>query len=153
MINNINLGNRSEIHLNGPDGHSISSAVSNAENTEDENPENTISITQQDFYGMIENSDQPSGSFEVTYNNEACTMIYFRVGETGYTIIGLVPNSELFAAVQDISNLTISLTILASFIALFLGLFMSNSMGRTITRIIDAARQAAMGDLTVNPVS
>ena len=30
---------------------------------------------------------------------------------------------------------------------------MSNSMGRTITRIIDAARQAAMGDLTVNPVS
>jgi methyl-accepting chemotaxis protein len=153
LINNINLGNRSEIHLIGPDGHSISSAVSNDENTEDENPENTISITQQDFYGMIENSDQPSGSFEVTYNNEACTMIYFRVGETGYTIIGLVPNSELFAAVQDISNLTISLTILASFIALFLGLFMSNSMGRTITRIIDAARQAAMGDLTVNPVS
>jgi methyl-accepting chemotaxis protein len=80
-------------------------------------------------------------------------MIYFKVGNTGYTILGLIPNSELFAATKDIASLTLGLVILASFVALFLGLYMSSSMGRTINRIIGAAEQAAMGDLTVNPVS
>ncbi|NLX69776.1 MAG: methyl-accepting chemotaxis protein [Clostridiales bacterium] len=181
LVKNVQLTENSEIHLIGPDGYTISSISANDMNTQagnaeqnsddtdtdgtdteqngedaeqnDDNTEQNTGITQESFFQIIESSKEPSGTHQVTHNGEECTMIYFKVGNTGYTILGLIPNSELFAATKDIASLTLGLVILASFVALFLGLYMSSSMGRTINRIIGAAEQAAMGDLTVNPVS
>lgn len=151
ILKKANLGSRSEIHLIGPDGHALSSETGEQIN-EDESV--TIhNITEHDFYQEIMSSEEPAGYKEVDHHGEKWLMIYNRVGETGYTLIGLIPNSVLLAATQEIARTTIMLMVFACIFALIVGLYMSNSMGRTIVRIINAAEKVAMGDLTVNPVS
>jgi len=151
ILKNAKLGSRSEIHLIGPDGYALSSET--GEQIDEDESVTTHSVTEHDFYQEIISSEEPAGYKEVDHNGEKWLMIYNRVGETGYTLIGLIPNSVLFAATQQIASTTIRLIVLAGIIAFVIGLYMANSMGRTIKRIIDSAEKVAMGDLTVNPVS
>nr|PZN11044.1 MAG: methyl-accepting chemotaxis protein [Caldicoprobacter oshimai] len=151
ILKNVNLGSRGEIHLISPDGHALSSET--GEQIDEDEAVATHNITEHDFYQEIISSEEPAGYKEVTHHGQKWLMIYNRVGETGYTLVGLIPNSVLFAATQEIARTTIMLMVFACIFALIVGLYMSNSMGRTIARIINAAEKVAMGDLTVNPVS
>lgn len=151
ILRNVNLGSRSEIHLISPDGYALNSEI--GEQIEEDESVSSHSITEHDFYQDIISSEEPSGYKEVDHHGEKWLMIYNKVGETGYTLVGLIPNSVLLAATQNIARTTIMLMIFACIVALITGLYMSGTMGRTIGRIISAAEKVAMGDLTVNLVS
>lgn len=151
ILKNAKLGSRGEIHLIGPDGHTLSSET--GEQINEEESVTTHKITEHDFYQDIISSEEPAGYKEVDHHGQKWLMIYNRIGKTGYTLVGLIPNSVLLAATYGIARTTILLMAFACIFALIVGLYMSNSMGRTIVRIINAAEKVAMGDLTVNPVS
>lgn len=151
VLKNVRLGSRSEVHLISPDGRALSSET--GEHIDEKESVGTHSITGHEFYQEIASSEEPSGYKEVEHHGQKWLMIYNRVRDTGYTLIGLIPNYVLLSATQDIARTTVILMVFACAVALIIGLYMSNSMGRTIRRIINAAEQAAMGDLTVNPVS
>jgi len=152
LLENVNLGPRSEVYLVSPDGRVITSETSR-QTAQDNQSEHGRSIIEYDFYETIQSSDKHNDYFEADHLGEKWLTVYNRVGETGYTLVGLIPTSVLLAAAQDIAKSTIILMGIACIFALIVGLYMSNSMGRNIKRIINAAEQAAMGDLTANPVS
>ncbi len=141
FLDGMNLGKGGEVHL-------VSSDKADFANNGTDNK--SVLIANQEFYdGIISNQNQ-NGSSEVNYKGEPYLMTYSRIGDTGYTIIGLIPTSELNASSKQIISTTIIFVILAVLIASGIGMLMANSMSRTINSIIKASGQAASGDLTVN---
>jgi methyl-accepting chemotaxis protein len=144
FLDGMNLGKGGEVHLVSPDKADFA-------NNGTDNKSGLIA--NQKFYNDIISSKNENGSSEVNYKGELYLMTYSRIGDSGYTIIGLIPTSELNASAKQIISTTVIFVILAVIIASGIGIFMANSMSRTINRIIKASGQAASGDLTVNLVS
>lgn len=132
-------GSKQLIHFVGYDGR----VITNGKTVEDSN------LVNQEFYKKIQESKEVTGSDDVNYNGTAYLMTYYKVGESGYTLIGMLPQSELTAAAQSIVLTTVIIILIAVIIAFLIGYFMANSMSRTINRIINASGRAASGDLTV----
>ena len=142
MLDNINLGEKSEIHLISPDSRDLTNQLEKASD-----------ITGQDFYKNLATSENIEGSDNVAYNGTNYLMAYTKIGDTGYSLVGMIPDSELNASANRILLTTVIFIILAVIIAMLIGFIMSNSMSRTISRLISAAGSAASGDLTANPRS
>ena len=133
-------GKKQLIHFVGPDGR----VITNGQTVENSD------ITKQKFYTDILNNTEPKGSMDnVKYNGTTYLTTYYKVGTSGYTLIGMLPQSELTAAANGIVLTTIIIIVLAVVIAFLIGYLMANSMSRTINRIIKASGKAASGDLTV----
>ncbi|HHV98563.1 MAG TPA: methyl-accepting chemotaxis protein [Clostridiaceae bacterium] len=149
LLQEINLGEGSEIHLISPD---YTKDISIARNKDDQGKDtiiqNASQITDKDFFEKITSSSDVVGSFTVDYNNTQYLLSYKKL-DTGFIMTGLIPISDLVGAADSIKHITIMLVILASLVALTSGYMMASSMGRTINRIIRAAEKAASGDLTV----
>ena len=144
ILNNIKLGENCEIHLISPDNKDLTNEILHGE---------PLDIAGQSFYKNLVTSKEMEGSDNVNYNGTNYLMSYSKVGDTGYTLIGMIPASELNTSARNIIWTTIIFVVLAVLIALLIGLFMSNSMSRTIKRLINTASRAASGDLTSSPVS
>ncbi len=132
-------GSKQLIHFVGPDGRVITNGKT-AENSD---------LVNQAFYKKILESKEVSGSDDINYNGTEYLMTYYKVGESGYTLIGMLPQSELTAAAQSIVLTTVIMILIGVIIAFLIGYLMANSMSRTINRIINASGKAASGDLTV----
>lgn len=141
FLDGMNLGNGGEVHLVSPDKADF--ANNGTDNT-------SVQIANQKFYNDIISNKNENGSSEVDYKGELYLMTYSKIGNSGYTIIGLIPTSELNVSAKQIIRTTAIFIILAVLIASGIGMLMANSMSRTINRIIRASGQAASGDLTVN---
>jgi methyl-accepting chemotaxis protein len=144
FLDGMNLGKGGEIHL-------VSSDKTDFANNGTDNK--GVSIANEKFYKDIISNQNENGSSEVNYKGELYLMTYSRIGNSGYTIIGLIPTSELNASSKQIISITVIFIILAVLIAAGIGMLMANSMSRTINGIIKASGQAASGDLTVNLLS
>lgn len=144
FLDGMNLGKGGEVHLVSPDKADF------ANNGTDNK---SVFIANQEFYNDIISNQNENGSSEVNYKGELYLMTYSKIGASGYTIIGLIPTSELNASAKQIIRTTVIFIILAVLIASGIGMLMANSMSRTINRIIEASGQAASGDLTVNLLS
>lgn len=110
----------------------------------------TSTITEQAFYQNLVSSKEITGSEMVSLEGTEYLMTYYKIGETGNVLLGLVPYASLTAASRAIVFSTVILVVIAVAIAFTVGILISNSMSRTINRIIKAAGQAASGDLTVS---
>ncbi len=141
FLDGMNLGKGGEVHLVSPDKADF--ANSGTDNK-------SALIADQKFYNDIISNQNGNGSSEVDYKGELYLMTYSKIGASGYTIIGLIPTSELNASAKQIIRTTVIFIILAVLIAAGIGMLMANSMSGTINRIIKASGQAASGDLTVN---
>ena len=141
FLDGMKLGNGGEVHLVSPDKTDF------ANNGTDNN---SVLISDQNFYNDIISNQNENGSSEVNYKGEYYLMTYSNIGNSGYTIIGLIPASELNASAKQIILITAIFIILAVMISSGIGILMANSMSRTIRSIIKASGQAACGDLTVN---
>jgi len=149
LLQNINLGEGSEIHLISPDyAKNISISRSKDDEGKDTIIQNASQITDTDFFEKIVSSSDMVGSFTVDYNDTQYLLSYKKL-DSGFIMTGLIPMSVLVGAAEGIKYITIVLVILASLVALISGYMMASSMGRTINRIIRAAEKAASGDLTV----
>jgi methyl-accepting chemotaxis protein len=145
----LNLGKESEVHLISPDGRDLSPSLSDEENAK----ANQCVFLNDAFFAEIASGNEQWGSSNIVYNKQGYLMTYFRLGESGYLLLSLIPEKVILESAEKIQWTTLFLVLAAVLIAAFIGLFMSNSMGRTIKRIIHAADLAASGDLTVDPVS
>ncbi|HEX2945750.1 MAG TPA: methyl-accepting chemotaxis protein [Clostridia bacterium] len=135
----INLGNNQLIHFITPDGRVITNGKT----------EEKSDIVSQQFYKDILSSDKLTDTGDIKYGGTDYLMTYYKIGDTGCTLIGMIPQSELTAAARRIVTSTIIIILLAVLIAFGVGYFISKSMSRTINRIINASGKAASGDLTV----
>ncbi len=143
LMSSIKLGSddsKQLLHFVGPDGRVITNGKT-AENSD---------LVNQTFYKKILESEEVTGSDDVSYKGTTYLMTYYKVGGSGYTLIGMLPRSELTAAAQSIVFTTVIMILIGVIIAFLIGYFMANSMGRTINRIINASGKAASGDLTIS---
>ena len=144
MLNGINLGIGSEIHLISPDSKDMTNTLKDYKVSD---------ITNEVFYKNIVGSEKQEDSGDITYNGISYLMSYSKIEDSGYVLVGLIPFSTLNSGSRSIFIISAVFVVLAVLIALLTGLLMSNSMSRTIKRLITAAGRAASGDLTANPVS
>jgi methyl-accepting chemotaxis protein len=149
VIDSVNLGENSEIHLISPDNRDIAYRVTNdqTEALDTSLAENQVFST--DFFGQILNAEDVEGTLTAQYKGSKHIVLYSRVGESGYTVVGLVPTANFTASAASIGIITLVFTIIAVIFAIGMGLFMAMSMGRTINRIIDASKKVIEGDLTI----
>jgi len=150
LLNQLAEGSRGEYHLVSSDGKVISSSANTGSGDPSDAGESSAENAQdQDFIKLITESGEKTGSELVDYKKESHLMTFTNVGDTGYILISLIPQKVLMEASRSIMVWTVLLVILASAFAVGTGLYMSMGMGRTINRTINAARQAASGDLSV----
>jgi len=145
LLNQLAEGSQGQYHLLSPDGRVISSASDTAESGDNQ----TVNLYDLDFIQKIYQDGAAEGLDYVTYNNKEYLMVYTYIGTTEYLIVSLIPMSVLMRASRTISVWTIIIVLIGSAFAIGVGLFISMGMGRTINRIINTARQAASGDLSV----
>jgi len=151
ILDQLAEGSQGEYHLIAPDGKALSSTSGsiNTDNPDDNTGSDAVSIYEQEFiqdiikYGIEENSGF------VNYKNQSYLMSYTYIGNSGFLLVSLVPERILLAASRTIMGSTVILVIIGSAFAIGVGLYMSMGMGRTINRIINTAKQAASGDLSV----
>jgi methyl-accepting chemotaxis protein len=152
LLQNVNLGLGSEVHLISPEGRHISS-VEAQESAQHDGLLVKEDITREEFFNDILVSPEMEGTGTVLHENQEHLMSYSKLGDTGYVLVSLVPMSTVLRTANSIRNLTLILGFIAAFFSVLLGFIMSNNMGRTIKRIIDTAGRAAAGDLTAQPKS
>lgn len=149
LLNELAEGSNGEYHLISPDGRVISSNLGSEESQDAENV--SESLYEMDFIKEILNSetDEEIGYDTVKYKNEKYLFTYTPIGNTGFLMVSLVPMSVLMKASERIYKWTLLLVLVGAAFAVGVGLYISTGMGRTINRIINNARQAASGDLSV----
>lgn len=140
LSESIKLADKQLIHLVSPDERVFTNGVDMSE---------TSILTKQKFYTDIVASDTTKGSGRITYEGIKYLMTYYKVSETGYVLLGFIPEIALNAAAKSVIWTTIIMILVAGIIAITIGMIMANSMSRTINRIISASGKAASGDLSV----
>lgn len=148
-LDNINLGDNSEIHLISPDGRDIAFKTLQDESELLDTSVGENQITGTEIFSNILSNGGSEGSFLGHYKGNEHLVLFSEIGQTGYVLIGLLPTGNFLASARDIRSITLVFTIIAAFIAIAVGLFMAVGMHRTISRIITASNKAANGDLTV----
>lgn len=148
-LKDLKLGSGSEIHLLSPDGRDITSMDSLTSNKSGDNQKTADAAF---LYKTINASKNSKGSVTVDYKGSKL-IVYSKLNDTGFAVVGLTPTSNLMSAASGIALFTIILVILGIIFSVGMGIYMSTGMGRTINRIINVAGLAAQGDLTLNPSS
>ena len=142
LLDQLEKGSQGEFHLISPDGRVLSS-------TTYENDSEDSTIYDEEFIQDIFRYGIEKDSYFVKYKNKPYLLSYTYIGTSGFLLVSLVPESVFLEASRSILRSTLILVIIGSVFAVGVGLYMSMGMGRTINRIINTARQAASGDLSV----
>ena len=147
ILDSIDLGEGGELHIISPDGYDFSDTVLNYDGDKSIKAKE---FSELDFYREIEKNEPVNGSINVIYNGENYIALYSKIPETGFTLVGLIPESTLLADANRIKQVTILAVVSASALAAGTGIVISGGMSRTVNIIMEAARKAASGDLTVD---
>jgi methyl-accepting chemotaxis protein len=147
FLKDIKLGNNSEVHFISPDNRDIFYIHSEKETDRDTN----VNIMEQDFFESIHISGEENGCEVVQYRGVDYLATYSKIGKTGYTLLGMVPISELNSETSKIAIFTIILVCLAALTSILIGTYTAMSMNKTINSVLLAVGKAASGDLTVIP--
>lgn len=157
LMSGIQLGESGEIHLLSPDSRDIASIhfMDGEEGpmSHEEIEENTANFVEQDFIEKIRESEEYSGNLDVSYNDKDHLLVYNKLEQSDYALIGLIPTAELLSAANAIKKTTVALIIGAIIVAIGLGTYMAVGMSSAIGEVIKAANTAAQGDLTAIPHS
>ncbi|MGN0307847.1 MAG: methyl-accepting chemotaxis protein [Lachnospiraceae bacterium] len=108
-----------------------------------------IVFTDQEFYQNCMTAEEDRGIQYVQYNGEEYLFLYCRSGETGATLVYLVPEKKVTETASEIWRVTLILVIVACVLATLVagGIFFNiNSNMRSITKRL---KLVAGGNLTV----
>lgn len=145
----INLGTGSEIHLISADSKDIAyTAIGSNKLLDTEQAANKV-IGGSAFIEANKNLNS-KGSFYSKYKGMNHLVLFSKISDSGYILLGLVPTTNFSDGAKDISNITIILVIIAVAISISIGLFMAMNMGKNIKKIIDESKKVLDGDLTLN---
>lgn len=145
----VNPGSGSELHLVSPDNRDIAFRMDEASGTLVNITGTQDAIIGMDFFSKVTDNESESGAFADQYKSEEHFVLYTRVGDTGYVLVGLIPTWNFVVSAEAIKGTTVLLTIISASVAVLIGLIIAMSMGRTLNRLIQASRRAAGGDFTV----
>ncbi len=162
-ITKVNLGEGAIVALITPDGRELSyrqePVADEQEDTEGEVKkssklpadvlDNTY-ITGSDVYGIVQASEDATGSEYIEYEGEQYLLIYNKLDAEGFVVATLVPRSYIVGDASQIAVITAVTVVVTAFIVIFIGLVLSTSIGTTIRKIMNGLEKAATGDLTVN---
>lgn len=152
LIQEINLGDNSELHLVSPDKRDIAFIINEGTSQTIESNDSNSQIIDKEFYSKIVGS-QEEGTFFDKYKGEEYMMIHAKIvtsaGDTGYTLVGLLPTSNFKKAAGSIGTVTIIFTLIAIAIALAIGFYLAIGISKAINRILNLSKKVAAGDLTV----
>ncbi|MCX7709574.1 MAG: methyl-accepting chemotaxis protein [Clostridia bacterium] len=146
LLQNINFGRGSEIHMVMPDGRDIGFVIDPKTNKPQKA---SAEISNAPFYKEILRSQEKQGSNTISYNGKTNLMVYSKIGDTGIALISLIPQSNLLLAAKEIAGITWILVILGIIAALGMGLFAALDIGLVINKAVSVTNCAAHGDLTV----
>lgn len=103
-----------------------------------------------DFYVEAMESEEESGSKEVTYNGEDYLFIYSKIPSQEATICALILNDTITAQASEIGKITVIVVIIAVIVALALGIMFASNMSGAIGYMCYKVQKVAKGDLTVS---
>jgi methyl-accepting chemotaxis protein len=139
FVNDIDLGENQQLYVISSDGR----VNFNASAVEDSD------IVQQQFFRDILGKSEVTGTDSFDYSGTSYLTTYYKIGDTGLVLLGMIPESELNSAARNVIVFTVLIVLAAVVIAFGTGIVIANSMSRTISQIIKASEKAASGDLTV----
>jgi methyl-accepting chemotaxis protein len=130
-----------EIYLVSPDGRVI---VNGKDAAGDDR------LVEQKFFKELAAGKKTEGLANVAFDGEKYLMTFSKVGQSGYVLLGLIPESELNAASRSVVATTVILIAVAAFIAFGTGYIIANNIKGSISKIIGVSKKAASGDLSVH---
>jgi len=151
-LQEVNLGNRSELHLISPDGRDIGVRFEDGICQIIDISDPSINITSQPFYSKLI-SDEEMTSITDKYNNDEYLIMHTNLitsdGDTGYDLVGLVPTSIFKDAASGIKKVTVIVSAVSLGISLIISLFLSLGISNALKRLLETSQKIAKGDLTV----
>lgn len=142
LITDVDQGIGSLTYLVSTDGRIISSAS-------EVSMHEAGGIKDEEFFIELLSTGEIEGSGSVSRSGSEYLMSYSRLINSGYILLSLIPMSELLKDVNRLSSIALLFGSLILISSVLTGLYMSGNMGRTIKNIMETARQAAEGNLTV----
>jgi len=130
VINNIRLGETGKIYIIDNTGASIA-------------PYNVK-------FPYISKLKSASGITSITNRNQKNVVFYSTIKQTGWKIVGIVPEAELTAKAKLINKIIFTIGIIFIVIAVLLSLYMSHTISSPIMRLAKTMDKIREGDLNVN---
>lgn len=153
FLQGLDIGENSIVGLITSDSQEI--IVENNTNTKDENEVKETNFGEgflfheQEFYSENLNVEDTSSSFYVNYNGSEYLYLYSKIGDTGVTLVGLVPRISIMKQANDIKYITGIIVIIACIVAVSIGFAMSGGINKNIKIINSSIKKIADGDMTV----
>lgn len=101
-----------------------------------------------EFYQVFMEGEAEAGSGDVVWQGGKYLFVFSRLGSSGISLCGLIPQDNIIREVSGIRNLTAVIVIAAIVIALTVGTVISMGIGRSLQGIGSALEKVAQGDLT-----
>lgn len=142
MLNSIKLGKTGQVYLMTSGGKIISG--------KDMTDADTAKLKSTSYMKNIIAAKDKSGTIEESINGKNMLISYNKSDQTGWTVIGVVPEAELTSSVASLRRTIIITAIGFGIIATIVGIFIALSMSRRLNKAMKAAAIVESGDLTVN---
>jgi len=149
LVNQVNLGDKSELHFISPDKRDMAFQVIDGANTRIGADEATAYLDEMDFYSK---ASAEEGTFFDTYKGQEYMVIYTRIKTstdgTGFILAGLVPTANFKKEASGIFTVTIIFTLVAIAFALAIGFVLAIGISKSINRMQKLLGKVSSGDLT-----
>ena len=110
--------------------------------------ENLPVFSEIDAYQKAMASEAADGCDQIRWQGKAYTFAYSKIGDTGATLITLVPTSTFLASTKTIQLITFIMVFAALAVALVMCMFLSRSMSKGVSDITKTLDKASKGDFT-----
>jgi methyl-accepting chemotaxis protein len=148
ILSGVDFGNSSRVAIITPDGKEISLERNNKNEIVEVTDSNTYFSSIPDLTNRI-NSEENGGTDYMTYKSEVYLFTYRKIGETGLTLVSLIPKDTLAVQVDPIKYNTIYLGMLCFAVAIGMGVILSINIGKATDNITDKLKQISEGDFLI----
>lgn len=142
MLNSIKLGDTGKVYLITPGGKIISGADMDEKAVSD--------LKNASYMKSIISSSEKSGTLHETQNGQPLLISYSKSEDTGWTVVGTVPEAELTSSVGALRNTVVIAAVAFAIIAIIVAVFIALSMSKRLNKAMQAAAVVESGDLTVD---
>lgn len=105
-------------------------------------------VSDQAFFGDIQESTEKSGYTYVDYSGEQCLLLYSKMDVSNSILYALIPRSGIIKQAEDLKYLTLGFILVASIIAIATGTLIASGIGNTIKATNQVLEKAATGDMS-----
>lgn len=138
-LEHMELGEGSICALVSSDGRQIS----------DSGDEESITFSTMEVFESFVQGEDVNCSDYIKIEGKSYLCLFSKVGDTGFTVCTMIPQSLITSKLKDIKAATIIIVLLALFISVCTAAFISTGINTSIKRISKVMKAVAEGDLTV----